>query len=146
MSWDEETIEQLKALYAEGLSFSQIARALGNGLTRNACLGKASRLGLPMRGQGTQPRARSTPRINALPSAPKPPKPLPAQALGDFADPEHACTLLELKGTSCRWPIGDPTSEDFRFCGRKKKPGEQPYCDGHHVRAFQPKQPRARFR
>jgi len=50
-----------------------------------------------------------------------------------------------LKSTSCRWPLGNPQSRDFGFCGRDAKPG-LPYCEGHAVRAFAPPQPRRRRR
>ena len=39
MNWSDERVEQLKTLWTEGLSASQIARALG-GVTRNAVIGK----------------------------------------------------------------------------------------------------------
>ena len=45
MGWTEERVEQLKRLWAEGLSASQIAGRLG-GVTRNAVIGKVHRLGL----------------------------------------------------------------------------------------------------
>ena len=46
-------------------------------------------------------------------------------------------TLLDLKERMCKWPIGDPGDEDFRFCGGKAIQG-QPYCDDHCNMAFQP--------
>ena len=46
MSWTDEIIEQLKQHWSEGKSASQIASLLGNGLTRNAVIGKVHRLGL----------------------------------------------------------------------------------------------------
>ena len=45
MNWSDERVDQLKSLWTEGLSASQIARALG-GVTRNAVIGKVHRLGL----------------------------------------------------------------------------------------------------
>ena len=45
MAWTDERVELLKKLWAEGLSASQIAARLG-GVTRNAVIGKAHRLGL----------------------------------------------------------------------------------------------------
>ena len=48
MSWTDERIDQLKALWDKGLTASQIAEALG-GVTRNAVIGKAHRLGLKSR-------------------------------------------------------------------------------------------------
>jgi len=46
MTWTEERIELLAKLWSEGLSASQIAAELGGGMSRNAVLGKAHRLGL----------------------------------------------------------------------------------------------------
>src|SRR3954471_17849588 len=46
LTWTEERIERLTKLWTEGFSASQIAADLGGGLTRNAVLGKANRLGL----------------------------------------------------------------------------------------------------
>ena len=45
--------------------------------------------------------------------------------------------LLDLKENMCRWPIGDPQSEHFHFCGCKKT-GSGPYCEHHARIAFQP--------
>ena len=55
------------------------------------------------------------------------------------------CTILELSESKCRWPIGDPSSPDFFFCGGKTIEG-LPYC-GHHSRiAYQPTADRRRDR
>jgi GcrA cell cycle regulator len=46
-------------------------------------------------------------------------------------------TIMELRENMCRWPMGDPTHADFRFCGLKTGTGV-PYC-GYHCRiAYQP--------
>ena len=45
MAWNDERVELLKKLWADGLSASQIASRLG-GVTRNAVIGKVHRLGL----------------------------------------------------------------------------------------------------
>ncbi len=55
-------------------------------------------------------------------------------------------TILELRDSMCRWPIGDPTQADFRFCGARKTPGEGPYCSCHAAIAYQPQQDRRRHR
>lgn len=44
--WTDERVDTLKSLWTEGLSASQIARVLGEGVTRNAVIGKVHRLGL----------------------------------------------------------------------------------------------------
>ncbi len=46
-------------------------------------------------------------------------------------------TILELSAAMCRWPLGDPTSAEFRFCGCRAT-GSTPYCSEHARVAFQP--------
>ena len=65
MSWTDERVELLKKLWGEGLSASQIAARLGQGITRNAVIGKVHRLNLSGRAQpprSTVPRAPRKPR------------------------------------------------------------------------------------
>ena len=57
--------------------------------------------------------------------------------------PGERATILTLNEHTCRWPIGDPGTEDFYFCGRNPKPG-MPYCDYHARIAYQPLQDRRR--
>jgi GcrA cell cycle regulator len=54
-------------------------------------------------------------------------------------------TIQTLTECSCRWPIGDPQTAEFHFCGRPKVP-LLPYCEVHARRAFQPVAPRRRDR
>ena len=63
--WTEERVELLKKLWMEGLSASQIAGVLGEGVTRNAVIGKVHRLKLPGRARPTSnmpPRVRTEKR------------------------------------------------------------------------------------
>jgi GcrA cell cycle regulator len=53
-------------------------------------------------------------------------------------------TIVDLLESMCRWPLGDPTHMDFRFCGARKMPGEGPYCRCHAAIAYQPHQDRRR--
>jgi GcrA cell cycle regulator len=46
-------------------------------------------------------------------------------------------TLMDLTERVCKWPIGDPTDPDFRFCGLPSHQGK-PYCSAHVAVAFQP--------
>lgn len=76
-------------------------------------------------------------------------QPLPPQPSTDEIDPEALATvrevektarklsLMELTERTCKWPIGDPATEDFWFCGLPVKPGK-PYCEAHVGVAFQP--------
>ena len=45
--------------------------------------------------------------------------------------------LMELTERTCKWPIGDPATEDFWFCGLPVQQGK-PYCEAHVGVAFQP--------
>ena len=63
MNWTDERVELLKKLWSEGLSASQIATQLG-GVSRNAVIGKAHRLGLKVY-EAPQPPPEYGPRIVA---------------------------------------------------------------------------------
>jgi GcrA cell cycle regulator len=109
LNWTDDRVEQLKNLWTEGLSASQIARALG-GVTRNAVIGKVHRLGLAGR---ASPSRSERPR---LPMAPKvsmrthvPPAPVVEEDPLTFDDGSHA-TVLTINDRMCRWPIGDPSA------------------------------------
>ena len=54
-------------------------------------------------------------------------------------------TIIDLKEAMCRWPLGDPASADFRYCG-SPTPGASPYCGHHGKLAYQPVQDRRRER
>jgi GcrA cell cycle regulator len=142
MGWTDERVEQLKQLWAEGLSASQIARQLG-GVTRNAVIGKVHRLGLA--GRATPARA-ERPRLQVARRAPRP-RPAPAiqvpivekdPVIDEFG---RKTTVLTISDRMCKWPIGDPSTAEFHFCGHPPKPGS-PYCEAHCVKAFQPAQSR----
>ena len=62
MGWTEERVELLKKLWMEGLSASQIAAVLGDGVTRNAVIGKVHRLKLSGRAKPASTRTERTTR------------------------------------------------------------------------------------
>ena len=49
---------------------------------------------------------------------------------------QHALEMANLKPNQCRWPIGDPDSDDFHFCGAPVFVGK-PYCYEHCKQAYQ---------
>jgi FixJ family two-component response regulator len=55
-------------------------------------------------------------------------------------------TIVELRESMCRWPIGDPAQSEFRFCGAKKLLGQGPYCACHAGIAYQTQHDRRRER
>lgn len=142
MGWTDERVEMLKQLWGEGLSASQIARQLG-GVTRNAVIGKVHRLGLA--GRATPARA-ERPRMQVARRVARPRMQPMIQVPIIEKDPvvdEHGrkTTVLTISDRMCKWPIGDPSTSDFHFCGHPPKAGS-PYCDAHCVKAFQPTQSR----
>ncbi|MGH6798957.1 MAG: GcrA family cell cycle regulator [Roseiarcus sp.] len=170
MAWTDETVEQLKQHWTEGKSASQIAGLLGNGVTRNAVIGKVHRLGLAGRAKSpsssaSRPRRLAPPMTSHRAAAPRLTSAAPRmmrgatalalapQALSEVEQPEFESvvvpmslrvTIIELKEAMCRWPLGDPTSSEFRYCGSPTASG--PYCAYHGGLAYQPAQERRRDR
>ena len=159
MGWTEERVALLTKLWADGLSASQIAGELGN-VTRNAVIGKVHRLGLsgrakPTRSSVSRPRRMRTPRrprggdigyssigntalkVESQPFAAARPRPEPAPVVELVIPKEERKTLLQLTEKTCKWPIGDPSEEEFHFCGRGPAPS-MPYCEHHARIAYQP--------
>ncbi|MCC5985532.1 MAG: GcrA cell cycle regulator, partial [Rhodobacteraceae bacterium] len=75
---------------------------------------------------------------------PLPPQPsaneVSAEALATVREVEKKArrlSLLELTERTCKWPVGDPATEEFWFCGLPTQPGK-PYCEAHVAVAFQP--------
>ena len=76
-------------------------------------------------------------------------QPLPPQPSANEIDPEalkkvseiekkaKKLTLMELTERTCKWPVGDPATTDFWFCGLPTQSGK-PYCEAHVGVAFQP--------
>ncbi len=164
-TWTDERVELLKKLWTDGLSASQIAAELGN-VTRNAVIGKVHRLGLSGRAKDVKatpsaPRARKATRAPSAPTsiAPQPHSnvvlaPIPLQPVreasatidDDMAAPlSERVTIMDLRESMCRWPMGDPTKPEFRFCGARSITG-LPYCTHHARIAYQPVADRKRER
>lgn len=137
LDWTPAQIDRLRQLWDEGLSTAEIGRRMA--ISKNAVVGKAHRLDLPGRPSPIKQRAPGAPppppppararkldlaSLLSLPqappmrqeAAPQPALPRPA------ADSRHACC----------WPIGDPGTAAFRFCGEHARPG-RPYCPEHHA-------------
>jgi len=110
--WNESRIETLKALWDEGLSTSEIGGRLG--ITKNSVVGKVHRLGLPKRQSPIRAPVRRV------------------------AEPEVRTDAVKIDALStgmCRWPMGEPGTETFSFCGRNSVE-HRPYCEEHCARAY----------
>jgi GcrA cell cycle regulator len=144
-TWTTERVAQLRICAEAGWTCSRIAAEIG--VSRNAVIGKMSRLGLSRR-KKAQARA-----PEAAPKRPRWRTPNLArilaryQIMGELAtvSPNSAgaiailngrgCSLLELAPGKCRWPINEPGAADFCFCGSAQIDG-LPYCPGHARLAY----------
>jgi GcrA cell cycle regulator len=149
--WSDWKIGRLRELIGAGLSASEVGKQLG--VSKNSVIGKAERIGLKlMRHHPPRPKPPKTRPVK--PEAPPPkPRPPPRQhpppdqldALKDSFDGNDtgSFALFSVPSTGCLWPIGDPASGDFRYCGAKRQ-HPRPYCAEHAKIAYQPTKPQRR--
>lgn len=161
LGWTEERVDTLRRMYAEGCSASQIATALGGGATRNAVIGKATRLKLPKRGnnptKASSAHARAAKKLQGkrvreaqkivaakvrveAPVIPATVHRLPTRAgsaLRTIIDDIEGVPFPRAKTFGvCAWPLwGDDTPiDDRRCCGAGTIDGSS-YCQMHADRA-----------
>jgi len=197
MAWTEERVKKLTILWKSGNSASKIAIELGEGVSRNAVIGKIHRLGLSERKSGLSPNgpnkslkhqsnntSASDKKSNVLKLSPnlepslqkkgkkRGRKPSVKNLINDENPSDNISimsekssserlesqeeidqitlanmieleknskklSLLELTEKTCKWPIGDPATSEFWFCGHPSEQGK-PYCETHVTIAFQP--------
>ncbi len=143
-TWTDERIELLKKHFGAGLSCREIAADIG--VSRNAVIGKLSRLNLT-RGRAGDERRPNARRSDAprSPTVPRLQFEMLATIYGETdaplrqepIDDANRCSLLDLGANRCRWPISTPGADDFCFCGNTSPDG-QPYCAGHSRLAYRP--------
>lgn len=121
---------------------------------KEAAKPKAKPKAAPAAPKSEEPISHTTAVARALSIPPRKPiitagKPLPPQpstneisqeALANVAVIEKKAkklTLMELTERTCKWPIGDPATDEFWFCGLGVMQGK-PYCEAHNAVAFQP--------
>ena len=174
-AWTEDRVELLKKLWNDGLSASQIAGELGSvtrnavigkvhrlGLSGRAKSPAASNTpranparkaptrspSHPMTGQGggagmTRGANALAPQYSAEAEPEQQQAPAPSE---DVVVPfSERVTIMDLREYMCRWPMGDPTTPEFRFCGGRSQTG-MPYCSHHAKIAYQPAADRRRDR
>ena len=197
MAWTDERVKKLTLLWKSGHSASKIAIELGEGVSRNAVIGKIHRLGLSERGSGLGPKGAkkssknqsdnlsatdkspndlisdpkfvqsekrkgkkrgrkpsikklisnegSSDSISKINYSPSPESDVlevemdQATLANKIKIEKNAkkLSLLELTEKTCKWPIGDPATSEFWFCGHPSEQGN-PYCETHVSIAFQP--------
>ena len=119
MIWTAAATKRVERLWASGLSGSQIAKLMGT--TKNAIIGKARRMGLPLR-KISQPVLKK--------KIARRPKPKPVfQGTSD--------AVMALKDDLCKYPHGEPGKPNFRFC-LKSVNGKSVYCSEHQGLCYMP--------
>ena len=139
--WNDERIDLLKKLWAEGATAAAIAAKLG-GISRSAILGKIFRLRLPPGAAGKKPGAQASApgTAKAMARAPLARR----RGAGAPENPPNAKTgrkgrtLFELTNDCCRWPYRRPGTAKYFFCGAAGADleGGIPYCVRHMKRAY----------
>ncbi len=136
--WTPARVARLAELWSEGVSASVIAKEFG--CTRNAVIGKTNRLRIETpvpRGGPKTPHDKISPcvirRIAKRPPHTREPG---RRWNNDNAIPmQQRRTLLTLERHHCKWPCGDPRTEQFYYCGGKRW-GKSSYCHHHSQRAW----------
>lgn len=100
--WTPARIAELRRLFDEGLLYDEIGERMG--LSKNTVIGKGRRLGFEARVEIT-PQSTTLSRLDALNIFPP--------------------------GSRCQFPIGNPGSDGFHFCGAKTIESADPYCSDH---------------
>lgn len=155
--WDDEKDDLIKRMWTQDrASANDIAGKVG--ATRNAVIGRLHRLGCNSKNGGSMIMPNKAERGRPSTVVPPPPRAVakkPVQqkiwnhwgntpadaerkAVEPYREPEFSkefdpakmVTFVELEEHHCRWPVGDPRSELFRFCGERRVPGllRMPYC------------------
>lgn len=136
VDWSQTLIDRFITIALDyTLSYGDIAKILSREfhirLTRNSCIGKARRLGMPARPNG--PHRGGSRKGRAKPRHRKTPSPQPIVAAPPIVPKtkrKTGVTLLETGPRDCLWPIND--GKPFLFCAQQKE-HESPYCL-HHTR------------
>jgi len=164
--WTSDQVAQLQQLWEEGHSTAEIGRRMG--LSKNAIVSKARRLNLPPRPSPI--RSASTPSSPKPPKAGESegdggvatgvwvpiaslvvstvPQAVAVVAGSEPVGRHELLSLLSCIGDrvsdrGCCWPIGEPGTPEFRFCGVERVGGRSPYCPEHHAIAYVPLRVRA---
>jgi len=144
MGWTNESVEQLRKMWSEGLTANEIAKKLG--VTKNAIVGKVHRLCLKARPSPIKSKDNVVETTVVQPETEIVSEEIyEDELIGQSVElpqvsEQKVCKgnnvkLVDLDSHTCRWPLGDPRDDDFCFCGKKVRSG-QTYCDEHSAVAY----------
>jgi len=156
INWAAEHSDALREHLAKGMSFSEIAKAINSRFnttySRNAALGRATRMGLTGGVRSTSPAGDKLPILQEIERRPAEAR-LPALWLVPVfkrikwkklrcvqIEPRHIL-LVDLEHADCRYPYGgDEEGEVITFCGHPRRTGSS-YCTPHFRLSRNPIQP-----
>lgn len=141
--WSDAENQMLRALWTQGHSAAEIGRRMGR--SKNSIVGRAHRLDLDERPSPIRRKPGSY--LKPPPSVPRvvgptlpplvsyvPPTPMPRPVM-TVPPPPPPAVFRRRPSISCCWPIGEPGTKAFRFCGDPSVPG-RPYCGEHANLAY----------
>jgi GcrA cell cycle regulator len=146
-NWTDARVCKLREMHAAKAYYGNIALELG--VTRNAICGKIKRLGLsvPM-GERTwgEKRVQAPGWVRLKPKPKVRPErvahfekyPVADISLDLTVRTDLSCDVVGLTLDNCHWPVGDPVSDDFFFCGQVAIKGKS-YCGAHCRVAYEPR-------
>ena len=155
--WNESTVARLRVFWAEGLSAAKIGKQLN--ISKNAIVGKAHRLNLPLRPSPIRREADGAPKVAKCLRVNGPTlQPFSFEVADENSDAgavpaTSTLAVIDIArfrkadaeakpykpppavSRPCCWPIGEPRAEGFRYCEAAGLPG-RPYCAEHHAKAY----------
>ncbi|MGI5845885.1 MAG: GcrA family cell cycle regulator [Alphaproteobacteria bacterium] len=157
VGWTPAILNKMKSLLGKGLSTAEIGKKIG--MSKNAVVGKLNRLGWSNKPASdikkkTPVKKTTTAKVKPVKKdkIKKEPVQITKKAKATIKAStrgiskknliahqhmiQHAVELAMLRSDQCRWPIGNPDTEKFHFCGAKVFPGK-PYCYEHCRAAYQ---------
>lgn len=151
MRWSPDEDDRLLSYARQGLTAQAISAHL-HPRSKNSVISRLIRLGAPLSRVCTgvplpTPSARLSPRRATGPArrtVPQERNALPSCAAGRAPSHSNAAerAICALRSGECRWPVGDPLSPQFHFCGApasRRSGVPLPYCATHAAAAYQPR-------
>lgn len=132
--WTDKKIETLKKMWAQGHTATEISAVL-KFVSRSAVLGKLNRLGIRKFPKGHN--AHNVREDDVKPRTPVEHRPTSHRFRNNTVVID---AVRNLQDDQCKWPIGDPQTNKFRFCTEKREVGI-PYCLHHHKEAWDGRKP-----
>jgi GcrA cell cycle regulator len=151
-AWSEDRVERLRLLWSQGVSAGGVAKALGEGVSRSAVLGKLQRLGLlKSRRAAAAPRCFDETQASAeklaaafrlrrprQPHREPPPSPWKAEAFRPLAGTAPRAWLTR-GSRECAFPVDGEQDAAMACCAPRR--ARSAYCAAHHQIVFRPAPP-----